>query len=229
MIQVSKRFGFTLIELLVIVAILGILLIITISTLASKRTKADDAKIKSDLSRLSIAFEEYYNDHNCYPPPEFFDDVSDCNSSNLSPYLSSLPCDRRTGLPYILEKDDTGCNWYKLYATLQNANDPASVALHSEAGSPLGNYGVSSTNVTISVLPPTPTPASSPVSLPSPSEVATPTPTPAPSVINNYFYCQSVGNCTSYDPNLYSCTPSYTNEPNCDRQGCLTISSCSSR
>jgi hypothetical protein len=32
----------------------------------------------------------------------------------------------------------------------------------------------------------------------------------------NYYYCSTVNNCTSYDPLIYSCSPSYTDNANCD-------------
>ena len=44
--------GFTLIELLVVIAIIGILSTMAVVSLSGARSKADDAKIKSDLSQL---------------------------------------------------------------------------------------------------------------------------------------------------------------------------------
>lgn len=227
--------GFSLIELLVAVSVLAILITIAILSIGKSRDKADDARAKADLERLKVAFEDYYNDNNCYPPATWLDDATDCNSNVLSPYLNSLPCDRRTGLPYVLETDASGCSWYRLYATLKNAaEDPQALALCDLAGSNLGNYGVGSGNVAVNVycevIPsPTPSPSSAPASS-TPTPTPTPTPTSSP-IIHNYYWCSAIGNCTLFDNNLYNCTPSYIDSPNCDDgvSPCSTVGSCTPR
>lgn len=146
--------AFTLIEVLIVVSILSLLALALYSSLTGNREKAEDARVKADLQKLKIAFEDYYGDNNCYPPSDWFDDSSDCGSGKLSPYLSSIPCDPNAGTPYILEYVGSQCAGFRLYATLQNDKDPDSVALHSSSGSNLGNYGVSSTNTTVKILSP---------------------------------------------------------------------------
>lgn len=211
--------GFTLTELLVSVAILAILVIIALSMVKTNRDKADDAKTKSELIRLRVAFEDYYGDHNCYPPAEFFDSADDCGSNNLAPYLGSLPCDRHTGLPYVLETDPTGCNWFKLYTNLRTSeSDPAAQALCATDGSQLGNYVVSSSNVAATVYC---------ENVPSSAPAATP-PTQLPAG-HNYYYCSALNNCTSFDPSIETCTPYYTDNPNCGgtvSSKCQTVGSC---
>lgn len=222
----KNNLGFTLIELLVAVAILAILIIIALSMLRSNRSKADDAKTKTTLNRLKIAFEDYYSDNNCYPPADFFDDASDCGSNELSPYLPSIPCDPTTGLPYVLETDDTGCQWFKLYTNLKTSkSDPEALAQCSSTGSTLGNYAVSSDNVLASVY--------CTDSSPTPSGNPAPPNSPLPSIdpSYNYYYCSAVHNCTAYDPLEYVCTPSYTNNANCDggTTPCQSIGHCTLR
>lgn len=59
-----KRKGFTLIELLVVIAIIAILAVLIIVNLSSARNKANDAKIKGDLSQISKAAEIVLNNYN---------------------------------------------------------------------------------------------------------------------------------------------------------------------
>ncbi len=223
--NIKSKLGFTLIELLVVMSILAILIIIAIGMFSGNRDKADDAKTKSELNRLKIAFEDYYADNNCYPPAEYFDETSDCGSEQLKPYLNQVPCDPRTNLPYVLEKDQSGCTWFKLYTNLKSStSDPEAIALCDPTGSTLGNYVVSSANVTATVSC-TNDPATS---TPTP----TPTPTPNPNALPNngsiYYYCSAIGNCTNFDHTQFTCTPYYANNPNCDGgiNKCSSIGSC---
>jgi prepilin-type N-terminal cleavage/methylation domain-containing protein len=146
-----RRRGFTLIEVLIVVSILVLLMLALILSMRNQRQKAEDARVKSDLERLRIAFEDYYNDNNCYPPSDWFDSADDCNSSKLQPYLNMIPCDPRTGMPYVMEYVNSQCSGFRLYGTLVNNQDPAVTSLCSPSGSTSGNYGVSSSNTTVSV------------------------------------------------------------------------------
>ena len=56
-----KKEGFTLIELLVVIAIIGVLASIVISSLNNSRTKANDTKLKSQLSGVRRSAELYYD------------------------------------------------------------------------------------------------------------------------------------------------------------------------
>jgi prepilin-type N-terminal cleavage/methylation domain-containing protein len=64
----KRQSGFTLIELLVVLAIIGLLATILVTALQQVRSKARDARRKTDLTQLQKALELYYNVNNTYPP-----------------------------------------------------------------------------------------------------------------------------------------------------------------
>lgn len=111
----NKR-GFTLTELLVVVSLISFLAILVTSYFRGQIFKANDAKRKSNLARISEALEEYEKDFNCYP----------ATATNLQPYLSDVPKDPTFKTDYGYERDtSTACaKWFKLYSKLQNTKDP---------------------------------------------------------------------------------------------------------
>lgn len=199
----NRKRGFTLIELLIVVSILAILVIVALAMVRGNRDKAADAKVKSELNRLKIAFEDYYGDHNCYPPPEYFDDANDCGGQQLRPYLGSVPCNPNTNLPYAYITDSTGCTWFKLYGNLKSY-DEDSLSSPLTLDSYSYNYGVSSSNTTLETQ-----------NAPLPEG-------------HNYYYCSALNNCTSFNPNTHVCTPYYTDDPDCDGgvNKCSSVGSC---
>ena len=58
--------GFTLIELLVVVAIIGILSSVVLASLNTARSKARDARRKSDLNQIRTAMVMYFNENGNY-------------------------------------------------------------------------------------------------------------------------------------------------------------------
>lgn len=206
-LTLSLAKGFTLIEIMIVITILALLFIALMVSIQGQRSKGEDARVKSDLDRLKIAFEDYYNDQNCYPPQSWFDSPNDCGSSNLQPYLSQIPCDKNTGRPYELRYAPSQCIGYQLYGFLQNSSDPSYSEYFEDGNTLIGTYGVASGNTTLQ------TPGTS-------GDIGGGSPQ------DTFYWCSGASNCTSYDPDLFNCTPSYTNNPNCDNQGCQTVGSC---
>lgn len=203
----ASKCGFTLIEVLIVVAILGLLALALFMSMSGQRSKADDARAKSDLERLKIAFEDYYNDNNCYPPPEWFDNADDCGGNSLSPYLNVMPCDRNTGLPYHLVYPTDQCSSFAIYATLKSAaTDPEALNAPLTEDDTTYSYAVSSSNLDVN-------PGSGTGFVPG----------------HNYYFCSAVNNCTSYNPETHICSPSYTDDANCggdNNNKCPTSGSC---
>jgi len=199
--QFMQKKGFTLIEVLIVVAIVTLLIITLTLSLVSQRSKAEDARDRTELDRLRIAFVDYYNDNNCYPPKTWFDAQDDCGSNNLAPYLAKISCNKITGMPYVVVTDDTGCGWFELSTDLRH---PTETMLCESSK----NYCLGSANHIFA--PKTPAPSS------------IPTPTPV-----NTYYCQNVGNCAAYDTVNWNCTPNYPTSA-C-ATGCSHTGSCTHR
>jgi len=176
----KKKQGFTLVELLIVIAIVALLILIVISLLLKNITKANDAKRKADIAKISTALEEYYTDHDCYPDPSVF---SECGSSALAPYLQSVPCDPVYKYSYCYFADNasptlTCYQRYRALATLKNLADPDIESLGCDEDTYCGweseceatvnrfgfNYGVTSRNTFLA----------------NPSAVVVPLPTTSP-------------------------------------------------
>ncbi len=153
--------GISLVELLIVVTILALLIVIIASGLnpIGLMNKARDSQRKKDLSRIKVAFEEYYNDRACYPSQSYIDGTlmnrNFCRSSIFT-WLKPWPCDPN-GNPYmIVVGDDVDCpKWYKVLTNLENKNDkdiPENwgtelIHLGGDFTVSMANYGVSSGNI----------------------------------------------------------------------------------
>lgn len=158
--NINSQQGLTWIEILIVVTIIGLLAVILLNFFnpLEKRDQATNSRQKSDLDRLAIALEDYYNDKGCYPT-----EVS-CEASkagDLRPYLGTIPCDPATGQSYFYDPEGSSCpKYYRIYTTLKWEKDPAIAAVGclwgcgpvkaGQTGFPYNfpfNYGVSSPNV----------------------------------------------------------------------------------
>lgn len=108
--------GITLTELLIVVAVLAILMIVFLAAFKpwTQEAKARDARRKSDLQKLKSPLEDYYNDNDCYPV--------DLQTLADEGYISEVPQDPGTDEDYTYTSDPN-CNWYRIYVSLEFAND----------------------------------------------------------------------------------------------------------
>lgn len=131
--------GFTLLEILVVMVILGVLVTIGLRSFATSQMRARDAKRKRDLEQVVNALEMYRSDKGYYPVSdegeiagynwgEVFNDPD--NTETI--YMGNLPTDPG-GLNYFyqalqLNDDETEAQAYRIYAFLENEQDPDRVA-----------------------------------------------------------------------------------------------------
>lgn len=148
-----QSFGFTLIELIVVIAILGILSTIGLTSFRTSQIKSRDTKRKSDLEQVQRALEMYMNDYNTYPAANagaingfaWGEEMKVAAKDTI--YMKQLPKDSKGDPEYCyLTADAAPYTYYKLYATLENTEDPRAT-LDVDCGGAEGyNYGVASPN-----------------------------------------------------------------------------------
>lgn len=147
----SKSSGLSLIELLVVTAILAVLLISGATAYSLQRQRGLDARRKSDLAKLKIVFEDYYNDNGCYPSQAL---MSQCGQGDLRPYMEKVPCDPSTKQAYGVVVD-AACTYYAVFTTLQDVNDPVISEINCSPVCATGrtyNYGVTNSGLPLSSL-----------------------------------------------------------------------------
>jgi len=131
------RKGLTLIEVLIVVAILGLLLTALFFYALPQVARGRDGKRLSDLDKLKVVFEDYYNDNACYPPRTVLDDYCGGGGSTvLDGYINTVPCDPRTREPYLYQliavEADPTCptRGYRLLTDLERNGSEASIAIN---------------------------------------------------------------------------------------------------
>lgn len=223
----KQRSGFTLIELLITIAILATLIILSLMAWQKHLDQAHDAQRKSDLKKISIAFENYYNDKECFPEETI---LQACGDDSLNPYLNKIPCDPVYNLPYcyIHDPNDSCGQSYKILAPLKTTDDPiiekllchgdlycgyetnCDTLINPPTGSDYSgfNYGVTSGNLQLYNPDASPPPNLSP----SPSPSISPSPS-SPSGLT--WACDSRGNCNSYDDPVGAGCPIWYEDDQC--------------
>lgn len=154
-----KKTGFTLIELIVVIAILGILATIGLTSFRASQIKSRDAKRKSDLEQVQRALEIYMNDVGHYPNSTTEGGIIDSflwgaefSDAKGTMYMKELPKDSNSSSEYCYKSVAVPAvaTSYKLYAKLENSQDPACLggncATARGCGTGTYNYGVSSSN-----------------------------------------------------------------------------------
>ena len=143
------KLGFTLIEMLVVIAILGLLATVGLGSFQSSQMKSRDTQRKNDLNQIQKALELYYNDNGKYPLTADFPGAGGSwQDANGTIYMKLVPADPKYSVYFYLSNDGT---WYKLYARLENTQDPKYKAdgyVGTNCGGELCNYGVASSNMT---------------------------------------------------------------------------------
>jgi len=122
--KVKRQKGITLIEVLIVVALLMLIFLALFRSFGKDISRSRDAERKSDLVDIKLAFEDYYNDHQTYPPEEY---LADCDGDALQPYLRAVPCDPVTGEPYLyipFPGDGNNSGGYRVLSILEDDSDP---------------------------------------------------------------------------------------------------------
>lgn len=212
-----KARGFSMIELLVIIAILAIIFIVLLLTMGKQLTRSRDAERKSDLEKIEVAFEDYYNDEGCYPPPDV---LQNCEGADFRPYLDKIPCDPVNDEPYLyIPLTTDGCKGYRILTSLETSDDPDIADLDCDGPDGCGygadyNYGIA---VGVTVYDPDGEPLPSPVSSPVASS---PSPSPTPAGPIYVYACDNSGVCNQFEvghPTLVNCPVTYP-QTDCNSQ-----------
>lgn len=135
-----------MIEILIIVAIMALISVVLMGAFTRQMSRARDAQRKDHLEEMRVAFEDYYNDNQCYPDLTI---LSQCGSRELAPYLKEIQCDPLDKEPYAaFSLRGDSCRGYRVLTRLENREDPniASMGCDSINGcyyeDPAYNFGI---------------------------------------------------------------------------------------
>lgn len=138
--------GFTLLELIIAMAIIAIIGGTIWGNFFPSMTKGKDSRRKQDLSSVAKALELYYYDNRAYPtamPVWGTQFVNPGNSTVV--YMQKLPTDPNYPGATYCYTTDSGGSYFKLYANLENLNDPMLIPTITCSGAHY-NYGIASPN-----------------------------------------------------------------------------------
>lgn len=178
--------GAFLIELLIAISIMSTLSVGSYLMIRPQIIRAHDAKIKMELNSIKTAFQEYFDDHFCFPTS-----LPNCGSEfkiNNNTYFNKFPCGRNDK-PFVYEVENNACpQWYRISANLENTKDQSIDDVHCRNGcgpNCLYNYAISeniSTNQGCII----------------------------------FYACSPNGTCIDYtDPSLSQCPKVYENDGTC--------------
>lgn len=178
----SSQSGFSLIELVIVLAIMGIIMVLANSGLLNRTAKAYDATRKSDLAKIKVAFEDFYNDNDHYPAANILADACLGRlNDGLQPYLDKIPCDPKTNEAYLY-MPDAPSGGYRVFTKLDSARDPDAERLGCGGVDGCGvpdhpeyNYGISEGLRVALIEPPAPGDV-------TPGASVAPTATPRPTI-----------------------------------------------
>lgn len=220
--QRFHKHGFSLAELLIVITLIALLAIIALMVYQNQVARANDSKRKTDLRRFRDAFEDYYNDNDCYPDQTLMNDKASCDTGVLSPQIEKFPCDPTNGEPYLYVpiEDARGgtCGGYRILAALQDWSDPDILASGCSQNKLLGcgfsppkyNYGISmGSTIARPGFDPNQTP---------PAEEP-----PAGGSVTGTISCNTWGDCNGFAPDDFTngrCTTRFDSDAQCRTSGC---------
>lgn len=141
--------GFSLLELIVAMAVIAIVAAALWGNFFTSLAKGRDSRRKQDLELVSRALELYYADFRAYPTgmPSWGTIFSNPNNASVI-YMQKLPNDPSYPNANYCYSSDAAGSYYKLYANLENLQDPRAFSVTVLCGTIYYNYGISSTNTT---------------------------------------------------------------------------------
>ena len=122
MIQIksAKKPGFTLLELLVVIFIIAIISTLAYISLESSRAKSRDTRRLADVYQIRQALELYRETEGSYPASLPSPQQALVGDKSGKAYLTPMPCDPKTRLPYAYSLAATG--GYRLTFNLERDN-----------------------------------------------------------------------------------------------------------
>jgi prepilin-type processing-associated H-X9-DG protein len=100
----SRRVAFTLLEVVVVIAIGAVVLGLVLSGVMQARAAADRARCQSNLRQIGLAFHQYHDAYNAFPPAQVNDPVYQAGSTERRPTYPYLSW-RGYLLPFVEQGD----------------------------------------------------------------------------------------------------------------------------